>query len=57
MDDFMKAQGDNLAGYVMPFLLCPLDPSFPSAFIPVGLVPTDLRYTSLDLARYLQQIS
>ena len=54
MEDFLERQVG--AGYVMPFLLYPLDPSFPSAFIPVGMVPTNLKYTTGDLDGYLSQI-
>ena len=44
------------AGYIMPFLIYPLDPTFPSAFIPVGMIPTNLKYTTADLDRYLSEI-
>ena len=39
-----------MAGYALVFLLCPLDPSIPSAFRVIGVVPTDLTYTVARLA-------
>ena len=50
MTDFFEQQ--VAAGYMMPFLICPLDPALPSAFLPVGMIPTDLKYTWADLERY-----
>ncbi|KOO30832.1 hypothetical protein Ctob_013295 [Chrysochromulina tobinii] len=44
------------AGYVIPFLLCPLNPRFPSAFVPVGMVSSDLTYTTGDVDSLLGQI-
>ena len=54
MTDFFEQQ--LAAGYMMPFLICPLDPALPSAFLPVGMIPTDLKYTWADLERYLSEI-
>ena len=47
---------NTLAGYVMPFVLCPLDCAIPSTVSVVGLIPTDLTYTQRDLHRYLSEI-
>ena len=44
------------AGYVIPFLICPLNPRFPSAFMPVGVVLSNLTYTTGDIDRFLGQI-
>ena len=44
------------AGYVLVFLLCPLNPCVPSLAVPVGILPTDLKYTSVDLARWVGEI-
>ena len=44
------------AGYVIPFLLCPLNPRFPSAFVPVGMVSSDLTYTTVHVDSFLGQI-
>ena len=45
------------AGYVIPFLICPLSPRFPSAFVPVGMVPSSLEYTTGHVDQWLSQIS
>ena len=45
------------AGYVIPFLICPLSPRFPSAFVPVGMVPSSLEYTTGHVDRWLSQIN
>ena len=45
------------AGYVIPFLICPLSPRFPSAFVPVGMVPSSLEYTTGHVDGWLSQIS
>lgn len=44
------------AGYALVFLLCPLSPCIPSLYVPVGLLPTDLTYTSVDLHRWVGEI-
>ena len=44
------------AGYALFFLLCPLSPVIPSIVVPVGILPTDLRYTSNDLGRWTGEI-
>ena len=44
------------AGYMIPFLLCSLDPEFPSMFVPVGMLPSDLQYTAMDVDSWLTQI-
>jgi hypothetical protein len=44
------------AGYVIPFLLCPLNPRFPSGFLPVGMVLSDLKCTTGDIDRFVKQI-
>ena len=54
MEDFLANK--VAAGYINTFLLCPLDPQFPSAFVPVGIVTTDLKYTTADLKRLIKQI-
>jgi hypothetical protein len=54
MEDFLKRS--VAAGYIMPFLIYALDPAFPSAFLPVGMIPTNLKYTTADLNRYLSEI-
>ena len=41
---------------MIPFLLCPLNPRFPSAFLPVGMVSSNLQYTTGDVDRFLSQI-
>ena len=48
--------GDNVAGYILIFLLCSTNPATPSAFAPVALLPTNLSYTSADIDRYLADI-
>eukprot|EP00966_Prymnesium_polylepis_P294034 6790797-Prymnesium_polylepis.4 len=53
MDSFLDDH--DLAGYVMPLVLCPLDSAIPSAICVVGLIPTDLKYTQRDLHRYLTE--
>ena len=44
------------AGYVIRFLLCPLNLRFPSAFLPVGMVPSNLKYTTGDVNHFLAEI-
>ena len=45
------------AGYVIPFLICPLSPRFPSAFMPVGMVPSSLEYKTGHVNQWLGQIN
>ena len=56
MDKFLTDKANGLAGYVMPFLLCPLDSAIPTAVYVVGLIPTDLTYTQRDLHTYIMAI-
>ena len=49
--------GNKLAGYVLIFLLCPTNPAIPSAFTPVGIIPTDLTYTGQILGKHLDDIA
>ena len=54
MENFLASK--VAAGYVLVFLLCPLNPCVPSLVVPVGILPTDLKYTSVDLARWVGEI-
>ena len=54
MQSFLKSK--VAAGYALVFLLCPLDPSIPSLNVPVGILPTNLKYTTQDIGRYESQI-
>ena len=54
MQTFLKTSVG--AGYVLVFLLCPLSPVVPSIYVPVGIIPTDLKYTSADLKGYVAAI-
>ena len=54
LQTFMESK--DAAGYVLVFLLCPLNPAVPSTNVPVGFIPTNLAYTTADIDRYLTDI-
>eukprot|EP00966_Prymnesium_polylepis_P091596 2120298-Prymnesium_polylepis.1 len=54
MEHFLEHQ--VAAGYAIPFLICPLNPHFPSAYLPVGMVFSNLKYTTGDVDRFFREI-